>query len=162
MVMEDGRPVPFSQHELDVLAQTRLIYVATVRKDGTQSKAGPVWFTISPDGRILIQSGPHSWQTKRIRRGSPVIVWIGRRRGPAFIGSAQLTDDQILVEQIIKDYSKKYLMAWLGLHRPTKSSFARGERVAIQIALIQALPQGFSSRPGALAPNLAGVPVNRG
>jgi general stress protein 26 len=160
--MEDSRPVEFFQREFDTLAQTRIIYVATVRKDGTQSKATPVWFTIRPDHRILIQSGPNSWQTKRIRRGSPVLVWIGRRRGAAFIGKAELTDDQMVVEQIIKDYPKKYLMARLGLHRPTKSSFARGERVAVQITPIQVLPQGFSSQPGAPAPNLAGMPVNHG
>jgi hypothetical protein len=158
--MEDSRPIEFSQREFDALAQTRIIYVATVRKDGTQSKAAPVWFTIRPDRRILIQSGPHSWQTRRIRRGSPVLVWIGRRRGAAFIGKAELTDDQVVVEQIIKDYPKKYLMARLGLHRPTKLSFARGERVAIQITPIQVLPQGFSSQPGSPAPNLAGMPVN--
>jgi hypothetical protein len=160
--MKDGIPVEFSQREFDILAQTRIIYVATIRKDGTQSKAAPVWFTIRPDRRILIQSGPHSWQTRRIRRGSPVLVWIGKRRGAAFIGKAELTDDQMIVEQIIKDYPKKYLMARLGLHRPTKSSFARGERVAIQITPVQVLPQGFSSQPGAAAPNLAGMRINHG
>ncbi len=144
------------------MVHTRLLYVATVRKDGTQSRAVPVWFTIRPDRRILIQSGPDSWQTRRIRRGSPVTVWIGSRRGPAFSGMAELTDDPVVVEQIIKDYPKKYLMARLGLHRPTKSSFERRERVAIQITLIQALPQGFSSQPGAPAPNLAYAPVSRG
>jgi hypothetical protein len=142
------------------LAQARVIYIATVRKDSTQSRAAPIWFTITPDLRILIQSGPDTWQTRRIRRGSPVIVWIGGRRGPAFIGRAELTGDPVVVEQIVTDYPKKYWMARLGLHRPTKSSFERGRRLAVKITLIQALPQGFSSQPGAPAPNLAGAPVS--
>lgn len=160
--MEQSRLSQFSQRELDALAQARVIYVATVRKDGTQSRAAPIWFTITPDRRILIQSGPDTWQTRRIRRGSPVIVWIGRRHGLAFMGRAELSGDPMVVEQIIKDYPKKYWMARLGIHRPTKSSFARGERLAIKITPIEALPGGFSSQPGAPAPNLPSVPVNPG
>src|SRR5690348_11499983 len=101
-MMEDSGLAPLSQSEFDTLAQARIIYIATVRKDGTQSRAAPLWFTIRPDRRILIQSRPHSWQTRRIRRRSPVLVWIGRRRGPAFIGRAELTDDRMVVEQIIR------------------------------------------------------------
>ena len=160
--MEESRPSGFSRRELDALAHARVIYVATVRKDGTQSRAAPIWFTITSDRRIVIQSGPNAWQTRRIRRGSPVIVWIGRRRGLAFIGRAELTGDPMVVEQIVKDYPKKYLMARLGFHRPTKSSFERGERLAIMITPLEALPQGFSSQPGAPAPNLAGASVNLG
>ena len=158
--MEDSRQSQFSQRGLDALVHARIISVATVPKDGTQSRAAPIWFTITSDRRIVIQSGPNTWQTRRIRRGSPVIVWIGKRRGLAFMGRAELTGDPMVVEQIIKDYPKKYLMARLGLHRPTKSSFERGERLAIKITPLEALPQGFSSQPGAPAPNLTGVPVN--
>jgi hypothetical protein len=156
--MEDGRPPQFSHGELDALPQARVIYLATVRKDGTQSGAAPIWFTVTPERRILIQSGPNSWHARRIRRGSPVIVWIGRRHGLAFIGRAELGYDPMVVDQIIKDYPRKYLMAWLGLHRPTKLSFERGERLAIKIIPLRALPLGFRSQPGAPAPNIADVP----
>ena len=91
-----------------------------------------------------------------------MIVWIGKRHGLAFMGRAELTGDPMVVEQIIKDYPKKYLMARLGLHRPTKASFERGERLAIKITPLEALPQGFSSQPGAPAPNLAGASLNLG
>ena len=157
--MSAGTPHQFSQLELNALAKARVIYVATIRKDSTQSKAAPIWFTITSERGILTQSGPNSWQARRIRRGSPVIVWIGRRRGPAFIGKAEITDEPLFIDQIINDYPKKYLMARLGLHRPSKRSFERGERLAINITPLQALPQGFSSQPGAPAPNLAGAPV---
>jgi hypothetical protein len=118
-----------------------------------------MWFTLAPDGRILVQSGPNSWHTRRIRRGSPVLVWIGRWR-LAFVGTAEITDDPMVVERIIKDYPKKYWMARLGLHRPTKSSFDQGERLAIRITPVHSLPEDFSSRPGNPLPNLPGTPVN--
>jgi hypothetical protein len=155
--MEDRRPFQFSQRELDALGHARVIYVATVRRDGTQSQAAPLWFTITSDREILIQSGPKTWQTRRIRGGSPVIVWIGKMRGSAFIGRAELTDNPMVAAQIVKDYRKKYLLAWLGWHRPTMSSFEQGQRLAIKITPIQALPLGFTSQPGAPAPNPASI-----
>jgi hypothetical protein len=160
--MDDGRPYRCLYRELDSLARARVIYVATVRKNGTQSKAAPIWFTTTSNRAILIQSGPDSWHTKRIRSGSPVLVWIGRRRRLAFVGNAELSDDPVVVEQIIKDYPRKYLMARLGLHRPTRSSFERGERLAIRITPLQVLPLGFKSQPGAPAPKLVEVPIDLG
>lgn len=145
--------------ELNPLLRARLIYLATIRKDNTQSAVAPLWFTTTSERKIVIQSGPDSWQTKRIRRGSLVIVWFGRWRGSAFIGKAQLTSDPSVIEQIIRDYPKKYLMARLGLHRPTRSSFERGERLAMTITLLQALPRDFRPKAGAPAPELAAEPA---
>jgi hypothetical protein len=159
--MKDSSPGDL-HGELEALFRARLIYVVTIRKDNTQSTAAPLWFTTTSDRKILIQSGPQSWQTKRVRRGSPVIVWFGPWRGIAFIGRVQLTSDPIIIEQIIRDYSRKYLMARLGLHRPTRSSFERGERLAMKITLLQALPRDFSPKTGAPAPELAAEPVTFG
>ena len=56
-----------STREMQVLSKSQLIYIATVRKDGNQSKAAPVWFTVSADGNaILIQTGPNTWKAKRV------------------------------------------------------------------------------------------------
>jgi hypothetical protein len=83
-----------SSRDLQALSKSQLIFIATVRKDGNQSKAAPVWFTVSADrNTILIQTGPKTWKAKRIRRGSPVLVWIGEADGPAFIGKAEITSD---------------------------------------------------------------------
>jgi predicted pyridoxine 5'-phosphate oxidase superfamily flavin-nucleotide-binding protein len=72
-----------SRRDAQALSKADLIYIATVRKDGNQSKAAPVWFTISTDNNaILIQTGPETWKAKRIRRGSPALVWIGSADGP--------------------------------------------------------------------------------
>ena len=71
-----------SEHDLDALSKASVLYIATVRKDGNKSIAAPVWFTVAPDHRLLIQTGPTTWKAKRVRRGSPMIVWIGKMQGP--------------------------------------------------------------------------------
>jgi general stress protein 26 len=101
-----------SQRDSQALAKSGLIYVATVRKDGNQSKAAPVWFTIGADhNTILIQTGRDTWKAKRIQRGSRVMVWIGTADGPAFIGRAEITSDDAVKTKILTDFRNKYWRA---------------------------------------------------
>src|SRR5271157_5349350 len=109
--MEHEVPGQASQRDLDALSRASRIYVATVRKDGNQSKPVPVWFTMTPDHAVLVQTGRGSWIARRVRRGSPAIVWIGRRSGPAFIGDAEISNDAKLTQWIVEDYPRKYLLA---------------------------------------------------
>ena len=143
-----------SKRDVDALAKAELIYIATVRKDGNQSTAAPVWFTVTPDHLVLINTGPDTWKAKRIKRGSPVIVWIDDEKGPAFIGKAEITNDAAVKNQIIEDYPKKYLQARIGLHKPSNESFDKGDRVAIKITPVRDLPDGFVSKPGTPPPAL--------
>lgn len=144
-----GQP---SHRDAEALSQASFIYIATVRKDGNQSTAAPVWFTTTPDGLILIQTKATTWKAKRIRRGSPVIVWIGNRSGPAFIGQAEITSDPAVVNSIVNDYPQRYFLARLGVHKPTKEMFASGSIVAIKITPFHDFPEGFTSAPGTPAP----------
>ena len=82
-----------TQRDIDAFAKSQLVYIATVRKDGNQSRSTPVWFTTTPDHILLIETKPDSWKAKRIRRGSPAMIWIGAVDGPAFIGKAEITSD---------------------------------------------------------------------
>ena len=53
-----------SHRDADALSQASVIYIATVRKDGNQSKAAPVWFT-TPIGRPNPDSnGYHNMEGK--------------------------------------------------------------------------------------------------
>src|SRR5260370_7514999 len=83
-VMEGTALCQASQRDLDALSKASVIYIATVRKDGNQSKAAPVWFTFTPDGQIYIQTRPDRWKAKRVRPGSPMIGWICSRTTPPF------------------------------------------------------------------------------
>src|ERR1700758_2518232 len=37
-----------SQRDIDALSKSSILYIATVRKDGSQSTPAPVWFTVTP------------------------------------------------------------------------------------------------------------------
>ncbi len=145
-----------SGRDLQALSKSQLIFIATVRKDGNQSKAAPVWFTVSADrNTILIQTGPKTWKAKRIRRGSPVLVWIGAADGPAFIGKAEITTDAAVQKKILDDYREKYwLNRVLGVG-PSRADLAAGRQVAIVITPARDLPDGFKSTPGTPPPLLA-------
>jgi phosphatidylglycerophosphate synthase len=144
-----------SQRNLDALYRASGIYIATVRKDGNQSKPVPVWFTLTSSHSVLIQTGRSSWIARRVARGSPVILWIDKRDGPALIGNAEIRKDPELTKQIVKDYPRKYLLARLGVHRPRQERFDAGEILAIEITPMRNLPDGFSANPGSRAPSIS-------
>ncbi|MGH7923956.1 MAG: pyridoxamine 5'-phosphate oxidase family protein [Candidatus Binatus sp.] len=143
-----------SVRDANALAKGTYIYIATVRKDGNQSKAVPVWFIATGDNQVLIETSPTSWKAKRIRRGSPALVWIGARTGPAFIGKAEIVDDKALQDQVIAEYPKKYLLARIGFARPSRAKLDSGQIVVIRISPARDLADGFQSAPGTPAPVL--------
>ena len=145
-----------SPRDIDALSKASVLYIATVRKDGNQSTPAPVWFTLTSDHLVLIQTQPTTWKAKRIRRGSPVIVWIGKKHGPAFIGRAEIASDPLVTRRIVEDYPKRYLMARLGIHRPTQELFDKGRILPIAITPVRDLPEGFASQPGTPAPSIDG------
>ena len=132
-----------------------LIYVATIRKNHTQSTAAPVWFTTGADNNsFLIQTGKDTWKAKRIRRGSLVLVWIGKANGPAFIGTAEITTDAAIQNKILTDFRQKYWRNRVLGTGPSRAAFQSGDRVAIKITPVRDLPAGFTSAPGTLPPPL--------
>lgn len=141
-----------SVRDVNALADASYLYIATVRKDGNQSTAAPVWFITTADNRIMIDTNTDSWKAKRIRRGSPVLVWIGSRTGPAFIGKAEIISDRAVQDQMIDGIPRKYWLAWLGLFGPKRARFDSGQIVTIRISPERDLPEGFLSQPGTPAP----------
>jgi general stress protein 26 len=145
-----------SGRDAQALSKASLVYVATIRKDGNQSKAAPVWFTTSADNNaILIQTGPDTWKAKRIKRGSPVLVWIGSATGPAFVGKAEITNDAAVQNKILDDFRQKYLENRVMGVGPSRARFDSGDRVAIKIEPEKDLPEGFGSTPGSPPPPLS-------
>jgi hypothetical protein len=143
-----------SPRDVGALAKGTYIYIATVRKDGNQSRAVPVWFITTGDNQVLIETSPTSWKAKRIKRGSPALVWIGERTGPAFIGKAEIVADKAVQDQVIAEYPKKYLLARIGFARPSRAKIDSGQIIVIRITPTRDLPEGFQSAPGTPAPAL--------
>ncbi len=144
-----------SPRDQQALAKADLVYVATVRKNGTQSKAAPVWFTTGSDNNsILIQTDKTTWKAKRIRRGSPALVWIGKADGPAFIGKAEITSDSAILDKILKDFREKYWQNRVMGIGPSRAGFDSGERIAIKITPVRDLPDSFTSEPGSAPPSM--------
>ena len=139
--------------DADALAKATYIYIATVRKDGNQSKAAPVWF-IAANNQVFIDTNSDSWKAKRIKRGSPVLVWIGSETGPAFVGKAEIVQDAAQQEMMIEEIPKKYFLAKVGFFGPSRAKFDSGKIVTIRISPAHDLPDGFQSQPGTPAPSL--------
>jgi len=143
-----------SARDVNALSNASYLYIATVRKDGNQSAAAPVWFITTADGQILIDTNTDSWKARRISRGSPVLVWIGSRTGPAFIGTGEFIRDRAVQDEMIEAIPRKYWLAWMGLFGPKRARFDSGQIVTIRISPERDLPDGFQSQPGTSAPVL--------
>jgi hypothetical protein len=143
-----------SDRDLKALGTASLIYIATVRKDGNQSRSAPVWFIISKDNTLLIQTGATSWKAKRIRRGSPAMIWIGQKDGPAFMAKAAIESDKDSQQEILQGIPRKYTLARLGIVGPSQKKFDAGTLVVIRFTQVRDLPDGCASQPGTPAPPL--------
>lgn len=143
-----------SSRDVDTMRGASLIYIGTVRKDGNQSKNTPVWFITTRDNEVLIETSPTSWKAKRIRRGSPAIIWIGKADGPAFIGKAEIVTDKALQDEVIEEYPHKYILARVGFAKPTREKIDDNRICVIRITPVRDLPDGFKNAPGTPAPKL--------
>jgi general stress protein 26 len=140
--------------DLTAFQDASYIYVATVRKDGNQSRAARVWFIVTSDNKILIDTNSDSWKAKRIKRGSPVLIWLGSTTGPAFIGKAEIIDNRAIQDTMIEKIPEKYFLARIGFFGPKRAKFDDGQIVTIRISPVRDLPDGFVSSPGTSAPKL--------
>lgn len=122
----------FAPDVADALRGAKQIYVATRRADGTQSSAVPVWFMVDGDA-VLFTTGPTSHKARRIRRGSPLFVWVGSSDGPHFVGDAELLQDPDLAGRMAPVYSEKYWIAWLGLFRPNADRVRAGKTAIVRV-----------------------------
>jgi PPOX class probable F420-dependent enzyme len=125
--------MPFAPALADALRNAKQIWVATRRKDGRPSKAVPVWFMVDGDA-IYFATGPESHKVRRIARGSPLLVWVGRADGPHFVGRAELVRDPAIAERMAPVYDRKYWISWLGLFRPRPARVREGKTVIVKVA----------------------------
>ena len=116
----------------EALRSSQYIYVATRRANGTPSMKAPVWFMFDGEA-VYFTSAPGSHKARRIRRGSPVQIWVGDENGPRFDGRAELVTDPAVAERMAPAYNEKYWIAWLGLFRPRPERVRAGKTVIIRV-----------------------------
>ncbi len=114
------------------LGSAKQIYVATRRADGSPSKVVPVWFIVDGDA-VLFTTGPKSHKARRIRRGSPLSVWVGSADGPHFEGKAEVLQDSELAARMAPVYAQKYWIAWLGFFCPNPERVRAGKTVIVRV-----------------------------
>lgn len=122
----------FSPEVTAALESSKEIYVATKRANGTMSKVVPVWFMFDGEA-IYFTTVPSSYKAKRIKKGSPLYVWVGSADGPQFVGPAELLRDPDLAARMAPVYAKKYWIAWLGLFKPNPERVRSGKTVIVKV-----------------------------
>jgi hypothetical protein len=122
----------FSPDVTKALESSKEIYVATKRANGTLSKVVPVWFMFDGDA-IYFATLPSSHKAKRIKKGSPLYVWVGKADGPHFVGPAELLTDPDVAAKMAPVYAQKYWIAWLGLFKPNPERVRSGKTVIVKI-----------------------------
>ncbi|MGE0824068.1 MAG: pyridoxamine 5'-phosphate oxidase family protein [Candidatus Binatia bacterium] len=135
MVGSVGAEDVLSEKIADTLKTSQYIYVATRRMNGQWSTAAPVWFMYE-DGKVYFTTSPSSHKAYRIRRGSPVQIWVGKRDGPYFEGQAELIRDPDLTNRMGEVYSQKYWIAWLGFFRPRPARVGSGKTLVVRVTPI--------------------------
>ena len=122
----------FAPDVAEGLGSAKQIYVATRRADGSQSKVAPVWFMYDGDA-IYFMTLPNNYKARRIRKGSPLLVWVGSQSGPHFVGHAELLRDPELAERMGEAYNRKYWIAWLGFFRPSAERVKSGKSIIVKV-----------------------------
>ena len=115
------------------LPNASYIYVATRRADGSTSKKVPVWFIQEGDA-LYFTTAPDAHKAKRIRRGSPLLVWVGRADGPHFVAPAEVVRDPDLAARMGPVYDGKYWISWLGFFRPRAERVRDGKTVIVRVS----------------------------
>jgi general stress protein 26 len=118
----------------DALKTSKNLYVATKRKDGSESKRVPIWFMYeATEKAIYFSTGPDSYKAKRIAKGSPLLVWVGAENGPHFVGKAELVRDPDRAAKMAPVYDQKYWISWLGFFRPRPDRVRDGKTVIVKV-----------------------------
>ena len=132
VVLGAGASAQFRPDVRQALATAKNLYVATQRKDGSTSKASPIWFMVDGDA-IYFTTTPGSYKAKRIARGSPVLVWVGSEQGPHFVGKGEILRDPAVAEKMAPAYDQKYWISWLGFFRPRPDRVRDGKTVIVKV-----------------------------
>ncbi|HXJ35701.1 MAG TPA: pyridoxamine 5'-phosphate oxidase family protein [Candidatus Eisenbacteria bacterium] len=127
-----GGAASFPPDVVEALKTSKNLYVATKRKDGTQSSVAPIWFMFDGDA-VYFTTAPGTHKATRIEHGSPVLVWVGAENGPHFVGKGEIVHDPAIADKMAPVYDQKYWISWMGFFRPRADRVREGKTLIVKV-----------------------------
>ena len=127
-----GGAATFPTDVAKALESSQNLYVATKRKNGTESSRAPIWFMYDGSA-VYFTTRPDSHKAKRIANGSPVLVWVGSENGPHFVGKGEILHDPAIAAKMAPVYDQKYWISWVGFFRPRPDRVRDGKTVIVKV-----------------------------
>src|SRR5262245_20407459 len=122
----------FPPDVVEALTTSKDPYVATTRKDGTRSSVSPVWFMFDGEA-VYFTTAPDSYKAKRVAAGRPLLVWVGAKDGPHFVGKGEIVRDPAVAAKMAPVYDQKYWISWVGFFRPRPERVREGKTLIIRV-----------------------------
>ncbi|HVO24343.1 MAG TPA: hypothetical protein VMW56_12015 [Candidatus Margulisiibacteriota bacterium] len=114
------------------LTNSKYVYIASTRKNGSLSKPAEIWF-LYRDGAVYVGTPPTSWRARRIKANrTQAKIWVGKADGPSFMATGAIVNDPAAQQAMLEAYAKKYPDGWSRFEEKFRSGFKDGTRVLIK------------------------------
>ncbi len=114
------------------LANSKYIYIATTRKNGSLSKPAEIWFMYH-NGAVYVASPPTAWRVRRIKKGrSQAKIAVGKPDGPSFMATGAIVNEPDVYPTLFETYAKKYPDGWSKFEDNFRKGLKDGSRVLIK------------------------------
>lgn len=114
------------------LKDSKYVYIASQRKDGTFGSKAEIWF-FEHDGAVWVGTSPSSWRARRIKAGRTAAkVYVGKPDGLSFDAVGSIVQDAAVQKRMFETYAKKYPGGWPQHESRFREGFADGSRVMIK------------------------------
>ena len=114
------------------LANSKYIYIATTRKNGSLGKPAEIWF-LYHNGAVYVASPPTTWRVRRIKAGrSQAKIAVGKPDGPSFMATGAVVTEPDVNAVLFETYAKKYGGDWTRYENSFRGGLKDGSRVLIK------------------------------
>jgi len=138
------KPYQLSEPVMRALGSSPLVYVAPLRKDGSEGRChGEVWYFVD-QGSVIIITGTDGWKVKSIVNGrAQARLWVGDfgpakkagdqyRGAPTFLADAQVVSDRKVFDRLLVAFAERYPKEWAKWKPRFEKGFVDGSRTVIR------------------------------
>lgn len=117
---------------LQALDESRYVYIASTRKDGSLGTPAEIWF-FHRDGDVYVATPPGTWRARRIRAGRPgARIWVGKPDGASFDAVGEIVEDPSIEKALMEAFARKYGEQWQRWTDAFRKGFEDGSRVVVR------------------------------